>query len=236
MRGGSWPCGYIFSPHQTAPLPWQWQPPFQSVPRGLQCRTRHREQLALLVTETGLFLSRYWGKNLGLGLRKRWPLWDSHSSPGRPTLQSWLHSHLSTCEDQRVTAVRAKSCKCAVKYDRFMFLEVFEMKVKRFSCVLTLFFSHLSSIKIRLGNVPERVTDAILEVNEVVAVDPHQVSAVEVQISFLQNIAESFPLSLFLVLDIANKRGNACDLWHQQSRLTFKKKKREKRISISHAQ
>lgn len=65
---------------------------------------------------------------------------------------------------------------------------------------------------LHISNVPERVTYTILEVNKVVAVNPHQVSAVEVQISFLQNIAESFLLSLFLILGIANKRGNTCDL------------------------
>lgn len=84
---------------------------------------------------------------------------------------------------------------------------------KQFSCVLTLFL-HPSYIKIHISNIPECVTYAILEVNKVVAVDPHQVSAVEVQVSFLQNIAEPFPLGLFLVLDIANKRGDSRDLWH----------------------
>lgn len=68
------------------------------------------------------------------------------------------------------------------------------------------------SPNLHVSNVPECVTYTILEVNEVVAVDSHQVSAVEVQISFLQNIAEPFPLSLFLILGIANKRGNTCDL------------------------
>lgn len=120
------------------------------------------------------------------------------------------------CEQQAVRSIRACS-----KIWRFMFSEFFKIKLKQFSCVLTLFL-HLSYIKIHISNIPECVTYAILEVNKVVAVDPHQVSAVEVQISFLQNIAESFPLSMFLVVDIANKRGNTCDLWHQQSHLTLK--------------
>lgn len=112
--------------------------------------------------KSGLFCSRFWGKNLALGLRKRWPLWDSHSSPGCPTLQSSLHSHLSTCEDQRVTAVRAKSCKCAsnkqwvpsehpVKYGDWCF-RGFQMKVKQFSCAFTLFL-HLSSASVMYLNV-----------------------------------------------------------------------------------
>lgn len=58
--------------------------------------------------KTGVFLSCCWGKNLALGLRKRWLLWDHHSSSGCPTLQSLLHFHLSTCEDQRDPAIRAE--------------------------------------------------------------------------------------------------------------------------------
>lgn len=65
---------------------------------------------------------------------------------------------------------------------------------------------------LHVSNVPECVTYTILEINEVVAVNPHQVSAVEIQISFVQNVVQPFPLSLFLVLGIANKRGNTCDL------------------------
>lgn len=105
-------------------------------------------------------------------------------------------------KQQAVGSIRASSKIWRVMFQRF----------PNGSETTQLCFHFIFASFLRLSNVPECVTDAILEVNEVVAVDPHQVSAVEVQISFLQNIAESFPLSLFLVLDIANKRGNTCDL------------------------
>lgn len=105
------------------------------------------------------------------------------------------------CKQQAVGSIRASSKIWRLMFQRF----------PNESETIQLCF-HFIFAFLRLSNVPECVTDTILEVNEVVAVDPHQVSAVEVQISFLQNIAESFPLSLFLVLDIANKRGNTCDL------------------------
>lgn len=77
---------------------------------------------------------------------------------------------------------------------------------------------------VRRSSVPERVTYTILEVNEIVFIDLHQVPAVEVKISFLENVAKSFPLRLFFILGVANKRSDVCDLGHQQSCLTFKKK------------
>lgn len=80
-------------------------------------------------------------------------------------------------------------------------------------------------------SVPERVTYTILKVNKVVVIDPHEVSAVEVKISFLQNITKSFPLRLLLVLGVANKRSNVCDLRHQQSCLTLEE--RQSNMSLS---
>lgn len=147
--------------------------------------------------KTSLSLSGLRGTNLVLGLHKRWPLWDKCSSTGCPTLPLLLHSHLSTCEGQWVTAI-------TVKYGdvRFRIFEKIQSYIKK--------------------SQPECVTHAVLEVNKVVAVDPHQVSAVEVKISFLQDVTESFLLSLFFVLYIANKRGNCCDLGHKQSHLTLK--------------
>ena len=75
-------------------------------------------------------------------------------------------------------------------------------------------------------SVPERVTHTILKVNEVVLIDPHQVSAVEVKISFLENITKSFSLCLFLILGVTGKRSDVCDLRHQKSCLTLKRKPR----------
>ena len=74
-------------------------------------------------------------------------------------------------------------------------------------------------------SVPERVTHTILKVNEVVLIDPHQVSAVEVKISFLENITKSFSLCLFLILGVTGKRSDVCDLRHQKSCLTLEKAK-----------
>lgn len=81
-----------------------------------------------------------------------------------------------------------------------------------------------NQIMVRRSSVPERVTYTILEVNEIVFIDLHQVPAVEVKISFLENVAKSFPLRLFFILGVADKRSDVCDLGHQQSCLTFKKK------------
>lgn len=70
--------------------------------------------------------------------------------------------------------------------------------------------------------LPERVTYTVLKVNEVVLVDSHQVTTVEVKISFSENIPKSLPLGLLLILGVADKRGNVSDLRHQQSRLTWR--------------
>ena len=73
-------------------------------------------------------------------------------------------------------------------------------------------------------SVPECVSNTILKVDEVVFIDLHQVSAVKVQISFLENITNSLLLRLFFVLGVADKRSDVCDLRHQQTCFTLKKK------------
>lgn len=74
-----------------------------------------------------------------------------------------------------------------------------------------------------LNSIPECVTYTILKVNEVVVINSHQVATVEVKISFFENVTKPLPLGLCLILGVADKRGNVCDLRHQQSGLTLKK-------------
>lgn len=56
-------------------------------------------------------------------------------------------------------------------------------------------------------DLPECVSNSILKVHKVFMVDPQQISAVEIQISFLKHITESLLLSLLLVPSVADKRG-----------------------------
>lgn len=62
------------------------------------------------------------------------------------------------------------------------------------------------------SSVPECVTYTILEVDEVVVIDPHEVSTVEVKISLLENITKFLPLRLFFILGVADERSDVCDL------------------------
>lgn len=92
-------------------------------------------------------------------------------------------------------------------------------------CLLLLHATFLG--KVEHGNdkiaVPERVTYTILKVNEIVFVNPHQVSAVEVQISLSENVTESLALRLVFVLGIAHEGSYVGNLGYQQSSLALNK-------------
>lgn len=173
---------------------------------------RHREQLALLVTKRAYSVHATEGRtwhldSVNVGLFETATHRQDVRHFSRRYILTFPPAKTSGSQQLERRGANVGSIRASSKIWRLMF-----QKFPNESETIQLCFPFIFASFLRLSNVPECVTDAILEVNEVVAVDPHQVSAVEVQISFLQNIAESFPLSLFLVLDIANKRGNTCDL------------------------
>ena len=69
-------------------------------------------------------------------------------------------------------------------------------------------------------NSPEGVSYSVLEVDKIVLVDLEQVPAVEIQISFPQNIPQFLLFSLLFVLSVANEGSDVRDLRHQQSRFS----------------
>lgn len=69
--------------------------------------------------------------------------------------------------------------------------------------------------------VPECVTDSILEVDKVVHINPKQITCVEVQVSLFKYITEPLLLCLLLVPSVANEWRPLRYLPHQQSCLTW---------------
>lgn len=69
--------------------------------------------------------------------------------------------------------------------------------------------------------VPECVTDSILEVDKVVLINPKQITCVEVQVSLFKYITEPLLLCLLLVPSVANEWRPLRYLPHQQSCLTW---------------
>lgn len=69
-------------------------------------------------------------------------------------------------------------------------------------------------------NSPESVSNSILKVDEIVVIDGHQVAAVEVKVSFLEDIMQLLLLSLLQVSRITSERCSSCYFTYQKSRLT----------------
>lgn len=70
--------------------------------------------------------------------------------------------------------------------------------------------------------LPERVSNSIMKVDEVFVVDPQQISAVEIQVSFHKHITESLLLGLLLVPSVTDKRGVFRDFPDQKAHLIYK--------------
>lgn len=69
-------------------------------------------------------------------------------------------------------------------------------------------------------NSPERVSNAIAEVNEMILTDVQQVAGVEVHITLLEDIAQLLFLGLLQVSRVTNKWRFCCYFSHQESRFT----------------
>lgn len=67
---------------------------------------------------------------------------------------------------------------------------------------------------------PERVSDSILKVEEIVFIDAQQVTGVEVHVSFLVDVMQLLLLSLLQVSRITVERRIHCYFTNQESRLT----------------
>lgn len=70
------------------------------------------------------------------------------------------------------------------------------------------------------SDLPESVSNSILKIDKVFMVDPQQVAAVEIQITFHEHVTESLLLCLLLIPGVANERGAFSYLPHQKAHFT----------------